>query len=457
LKKENRGNEVTVVGLGYVGLSLAVCLANRGFRVVGCDLDSEKVERINRGKPPIYEPHLKNFLHNSLKKGFRAFASIVPSYINFIAVGTPCDERGKVDLSQVQKASEELGYSITKRNGYSLVVVKSTVPPGTTENVVKRAIETLSGKKFGEEVGLVMNPEFLREGSSIEDTLNPDRVIIGEYDKRSGDTLLKLYRIFYSGKMPQFLRTNIVNAELIKYANNAFLATKVSFINMIANLCQKIPAANVDVVAKGIGMDRRIGKQFLRAGPGWSGSCLPKDTRALKSIFSDAGVESPVLDGAIRMNELQPLKVLELIKTSLGTLKGKRVAVLGLSFKPNTDDVRDSVSIKLIKLLVEKGAEVCAYDPVAIENAKMTVQNQNNVHGRIHFASSVGAALEDADCCVVVTEWEEFGRLDAKDFSRMRNNLVVDTRRILNSSDFDGVKLISVGVGSMDTFAKGEN
>jgi UDPglucose 6-dehydrogenase len=446
-----------VIGLGYVGLSLAVCLASRGFRVVGCDVDSEKVERINRGKPPIYEPRLENLLRSSLKRGFRAFASVVPSQINFIAVGTPCDERGKVDLGQVKEASEELGSSIAKRDGYSLVVVKSTVPPGTTENVVKRAIETLSGKKVGEELGLAMNPEFLREGSSIEDTLNPDRVIIGEYDKRSGDTLLKLYRMFYRKSMPRLLRTNIVNAELIKYTNNAFLATKVSFINMIANLCQKIPAANVDTIAKGIGMDRRIGKEFLRAGPGWSGSCLPKDTKALKSIFTDAGVESPVLDGAMRMNELQPLKVLESIEASLGTLKGKRVAVLGLSFKPNTDDVRDSVSIKLIKLLVEKGAEVCAYDPVAIENAKMAIQNSNNFHGRISFANSVGEALEDADCCAVVTEWEEFGKLSAKDFSRMRNSLVVDTRRILDLSDFDGVKLVSVGVGSTNTFIKREN
>jgi UDPglucose 6-dehydrogenase len=446
LPKEYRGSDVTVIGLGYVGLSLAVCLATKGFRVIGCDVDQNRVKRINGGKPPFYEPRLEDLLQSALRKGFKASTTISPSHINFITVGTP-EGDGEVDLSQVESASRDLGASLAKRDGYSLVVVKSTVPPGTTEGLVKEAVESTSGKKVGRELGLAMNPEFLREGSAVEDTLKPDRIIIGEYDEKSGDTLLELYRRFYQKGMPRLLRTSIVNAELIKYANNAFLATKLSFINMIANLCQKIPGANVDVIAKGIGMDRRIGEEFLRAGPGWGGSCLPKDTRALKKIFSDAGVESPLLDGAIQTNELQPLKIMGLIEESLGDLRDRRVAVLGLSFKPNTDDVRGAVSISLIKLLLEKGAEVTAYDPAAVENAKKALQGNGGGNDRISFANSLRDALRDADCCVIITEWDEFRKLGARDLSSMRNKVVVDTRRILDPADFDGIKLISIGIG----------
>jgi UDPglucose 6-dehydrogenase len=442
-----------VIGLGYVGLSLAVCFANKCFRVIGYDVDEKKVRRINSGEPPFYEPGLEDLLQRSLKKGFKAFTKIIPSRVNFITVGTPHGDKG-VDLSQVESASRELGFSLSNRGGYSLVVVKSTVPPGTTEGLVREAIELASGKECGREIGLAMNPEFLREGSAIEDTLRPDRIVIGQYDNRSGDTLLSLYRRFYGKNIPALLRTSIVNAELIKYANNAFLATKVSFINMIANLCHKIPGADVDVIAEGIGMDRRIGREFLRAGPGWSGSCLPKDTRALKSIFLKEGVESPVLDGVMQMNEIQPLKVLDAVKESLGDLRGKRVAVLGLSFKPNTDDVRDSISIRVIELLLERGAVVSAYDPVAVENAKRTLEIIDGATDGVYFAKSLSDALDEADCCVVLTEWDEFRKLRQENFSGMKNKLIVDTRRILKQSAFKHVKLISVGIGQTHEKAK---
>ena len=442
-----------MIGLGYVGLSLAVCLANKGFRVTGYDIDANKVERINSGEPPFYEPGLEGLLRRSLKKGFRAFTEMTPSHINFITVGTPQDNNG-VDLNQVESASGELGASLAGMDGYSLVVVKSTVPPGTTEGPVKEAIELASGKKCGREIGLVMNPEFLREGSAVEDTLRPDRIIIGEYDKKSGDALLSLYRRLYGKKIPGLLRTSIVNAELIKYANNAFLATKVSFINMIADLCQKIPGANVDVIAEGIGMDRRIGKDFLRAGPGWSGSCLPKDTKALRSIFLKEGVESPVLDGVMQMNEIQPRKVLDAVEDLLGDLKGKRVAVLGLSFKPNTDDVRDSISIRIIKDLLERGAVVSAYDPVAVENARRSLGMRDGASSNVLFATSLNDALDEADCCVILTEWDEFRKLRQEDFSGMKNKLIVDTRRILRQSAFRQIKLVSIGIGQASEAAR---
>lgn len=440
-------DRVTVIGLGYVGLSLAVCLASKGFKVTGYDVDKEKVDLINKCKAPIHEPRLKQLLKSSLRRGFRAYTNLRPSAFNFITVGTPRNKDGSTDLTYVSSAARELGESLKKEKGYSVVVVKSTVPPGTTLGTVKREVESTSGRKFGSELGLAMNPEFLREGSAISDTLNPDRIIIGELDSRSGNSLLGFYRKFYGSKMPRVMRTSIVNAELIKYASNAFLATKVSFINMIANLCQKIPGADVVAVARGMGMDRRIGEDFLRAGPGWGGSCLPKDTKALKGIFEKVGVECPVLDGAIRVNELQPAGVVEMAEEEIGDLRGKRVALLGLSFKPDTDDVRDAVSITIIKMLSERGADIVAYDPVAEENAMKAIQEYSIPAERISFASSAREALINAECCILITEWEEFRRLNKDDFSAMKRRVVIDTRRFFDKACIEGLKVVPLGLG----------
>ena len=433
---------MAIVGLGYVGLSTAVAFASRGLRVTGHDVDEAKVAKINRGETTFHEPGVKRMLRTSLNLGFRASAHPLPADIYFITVGTPSLPDGGVDLSHVKSASRDIGRALKKTDGYGLVVVKSTVLPGTTEGVVKPLVESESGRDFGPALGLAMNPEFLREGSAVEDSLHPDRIIVGEADVRSGDALLKLYRRLYGRRMPRVLRTNPVNAELIKYANNSFLATKVSYINMVANLCEKIPEADVEVVARGIGMDKRIGEAFLRAGAGWGGSCWPKDLMAMKSKFREVGVDAPLIDAAQKVNDSQPLRLVQAAKEILGDIAGKRIAVLGLAFKPDTDDIRGAVSLSLIRALLAGGALVTAYDPAAMDNVRMVL------HDQIDLASSSIEAIRGSACCILVTEWAEFNRLKPRDFtSNMQDPVVVDGRRVFEPASMKGIQYAAVGLG----------
>ncbi|MCP8317161.1 MAG: UDP-glucose/GDP-mannose dehydrogenase family protein [archaeon] len=288
-----------------------------------------------------------------------------------------------------------------------------------------------------------MNPEFLREGSARKDNLKPDRIIIGEYDKASGDMLEKLYEEFYGHKMPPLIRTNLTTAELIKYTNNAFLATKVSFINSIANLCQKIPDADVKVVAESIGLDRRIGRLFLNAGLGWGGSCFLKDLRALTAHVKGLDTELPIIEASMKVNEDQPLIAISLAHNLVGKLKRKRVSVLGLSFKPNTDDMREAVSVKVINALLKEGAYVVVHDPRALENAKKIFGD------KVRYEERVRDCLMDSECCIIVTEWDEYKALKPNDFQRyMKNPAVVDGRRIYNPEEFKLIKYTAVGLGS---------
>jgi len=434
---------LSIIGLGYVGLTTAAAFASKGFRVLGYDVDHEKVRRINKGNATFHEPGIGRLLAKALKNGFRAANDLQPADINFITVGTPSARDGAIDLRYVRSASESLGKALKFSNGYNLVVVKSTVVPGSTGEVVKPIVERASGKNFGPKLGLAVNPEFLREGAAIEDTLAPDRLVIGELDVNSGDTLENLYRSIYGARIPKLLRTNLVNAELIKYASNAFLATKVSYINMIANLCQEIPGADVEVVAKGMGMDERIGPRFLKAGAGWGGSCWPKDLRALESLYTKLGLQARILDATSGVNDAQPLALVQLARELIGELKDKRVAILGLSFKPNTDDMREAVSLKVIDHLLANGASVVGYDPLSIDNAKKVLGR------RISFAPTANDALRGSDCCIIVTEWEEFTRLMPRDFlSRMRSPIVIDGRRILKPEKFaKHVRFAAIGLG----------
>ena len=427
---------ISFMGLGYVGLTTAACLASRGFRVIGFDVDPKKVETVNRGICPIYEPGLEELIRDAVSKGLlratRDFReAVLKSGITFITVGTPSLETGEIDLRYVREASRMIGEALSEKPGWHLVVVKSTVTPGTTEGLVKETIERHSGKKCPQDFGLCMNPEFLREGSAVEDTFHPDRIVIGEVDKRSGDFLEELYRSFYGPDMPPVLRTRPVNAELIKYANNAFLAMKVSFINMIANLCQKLPGADVEEIAKGIGMDKRIGPLFLRAGAGWGGPCWPKDLAALRVFAERLGVDMPLVDATLKINEGQPLKVVDLAKELLGDLRGKRVSILGLAFKPGTDDMRGAVSVRVVEALLKEGASVVVYDPKAMKNARRVLGD------RIKYASSVEECLLGSECAILVTGWEEFRHLRPQDFRRlMRNPVVVDGRRVYDPEKF---------------------
>lgn len=438
--------KISILGLGYVGLSTAACFAQKSFKVIGVDTDKQKISMISEGKAPFYEPGLDELLKASVDSQMLHCTedcryALENSDVSFITVGTPYQQDGTVNLKYVQSVTKDIGNVLKTKQEYHLVVLKSTVLPGTTKNAVKPLMEKSAGKKCGSTFDICYNPEFLREGSAIEDVLNPDRIIIGEFTRRSGDILEHLYNEFYGCKLPAVIRTKPSVAELIKYANNAFLATKVSFINTIANICEAIPNAEVSMVAKAIGLDRRICPLFLNAGLGYGGSCLPKDVRALISFSDRLGLNPLLLEAVEEVNSFQPKKLAKLAEMMLGGTQGKRVAVLGLAFKPNTDDVREAVSIKIVKEFLEREAEVIVYDPMAIENARNLLKN------KVKYASSTAECINGADCCVIVTEWPEFQALKCEDFiGRMRTPIVIDGRRIYDPEEF-GRKLRFAAVG----------
>lgn len=414
-------------------------------------MDEEKAEMIARGETPFFEPGLNDLLKLSIEKRFFKVSkdpleTVLNTDVTFITVGTPGREDGSIDLTYVKEASHDIGRALRLKESWHLVVVKSTVTPTTTRSIVKPTIEEASGKPHGSSFGICVNPEFLREGSAVEDTFKPDRVVIGELDSKSGDELEAIYREFYGVNMPPILRTTPSNAELIKYASNAFLAMKVSFINTIANLCERIPEADVSKVAEGMGMDRRVGSLFLKAGLGFGGSCLPKDLKALGAFSKSLGVEPPLVEATLKVNEAQPLKAVEMAEELAGSLGGKQVAILGTSFKPDTDDVREAPSLKIIKLLLEKGADVAAYDPASLNNVRKIFGN------RITYAPSAKACLKDADVAIVVTEWEEFKELKPEDFKElMKRPLVVDGRRVFKVQEFKdkNVAIKAMGFGPL--------
>jgi UDPglucose 6-dehydrogenase len=437
-----------VIGMGHVGLTTAVCLSAKRNKVTGVDVDERKVATINSGKIPFREPWLEKHLRRALSSGFECVSdirqAISQSRITFITVGTPLGTDGEANLDEVKVAAESTGSSLKQKNQYHLVVLRSTVPPRTTMNVIRPILESASMKCTPADFGLCVNPEFLREGSAIHDMLHPDKIVIGAMDKHSCDVLLKLYRDFY-GKKVRTIMTSPTNAELIKYANNAFLATKISFINTIANMCQSLEGADVRTVAGAIGLDKRIGPFYLDAGLGFGGSCLPKDVKALvKFSMKELSYYPSLIADADSTNSAQPLKAVDLVRRALGGLKSKRIAVLGLSFKPDTDDLREAVSISIIKSVLGEGAAVVAYDPMAVESARRIFQD------KIEYADDAMKCIEKADCCMVVTEWDEFKKLRASDFrSRMRKPLVVDGRRIYERAEFieAGVEFYAVGLG----------
>jgi len=439
---------ISVVGTGYVGLCTSVGFAMKGFKVITSTHNQEKANNINKGTSPFYEPGLERMLKKAVSAGHLKCVvgreeAVLETDITFIAVGTPSQPNGNINLEYIKAAAREISEALAKKDGYHTIVVKSTVIPGTTQNTVKPLLEDFSQKRCGPDFGLCMNPEFLREGSAIHDTLHPDRIIIGEYDKRSGDVLQSLYEDFYKDKLPPIIRTNLPTAEMIKYANNAFLATKISFINQLANICQLTPGTDVTTVAKAIGLDERINPRFLRAGLGFGGSCFPKDVKALIAYSKDLGYEPSLLEAVMEVNRDQPYKAIDLSKSFLTDLKGRRIAVLGLSFKPGTDDMREATSIRVIKGFMEEGAYIVAYDPVAIPNAKKIFGN------RIEYAQSATQCIRDADCCIIVTEWDEFKKLKPEDFIKnMQEPIVIDGRRIYDPIIFsEKLKYAAIGLG----------
>jgi UDPglucose 6-dehydrogenase len=430
------------IGLGYVGLTTAICMASRGMEVSGYDVDGGRMESLRRGELPILEPGLDSLFEGARSRGTISFPGSAEEAVRgadavFITVGTPSRGDGSIDLSHVVSAARSIGRAMRSDSRYRVIVVKSTVVPGTTMGPVRSALEGESGMSCCRDFGLAMNPEFLREGSAVEDTLSPDRIVIGESDPRAGDLLLDLYGELHGSAMPPVLRTTPENAELIKYANNAFLAIKVSFANMFARLCSRIPGADVDVVMRGIGMDRRIGPSFLNAGMAWGGSCFPKDLRAIAAFARGMGVRLDLVEAALEMNSRGPSEVADVLEGELGGLRGRVIAVLGASFKPGTDDARESPAIWLAGELGRRGAIVRVCDPAARAQG-------------IEVIRDPGRCLEGADAAVLATEWDQFRDLAPGDFLRMRGRVVVDTRRVYDPGRFGaaGVRLIQLGRGA---------
>ncbi len=421
--------KVGIVGLGYVGLTTGLVIASKGHEVIGIDIDDKKVKMLNAGRIPFYEPGLEELLRKALdSKLFIAttnYDAIRDAEIIFISVGTPSRDDGSIDLSFIESSSTMIGKALKGSSDYHLIVVKSTVTPGTTRNIVGRIIAKVSGKKLGDELGLCMNPEFLREGSALYDTLNPDKVIIGELDEKSGEKLYEFWYEFYRDDT-EYLRTTLENAELIKYAINSFLATKISYINMLANICEKIPNCDIGVIARGMGLDKRINPAFFGAGLGFGGSCFPKDLRALIAFSKQSINYDPlILEATLKINEKQALHAIEIMKRELNDLHGREITILGLSYKPNTDDIREAVSIRIINELLRLGAKIRVYDPKAMKNIK-------RIYGdSLIYHNSAYDALDKSEAVIIVTEWNEFRKLKPKDFLRMKKPVVIDGRRIL--------------------------
>ncbi|MGC8872739.1 MAG: UDP-glucose dehydrogenase family protein [Caldimicrobium sp.] len=414
---------IAVIGTGYVGLVSGAGLADFGMKVTCVDIDEEKIKKLKKGQIPFYEPGLEELVRKNLKAGRLDFTTdfnrtVKNSLVIFICVGTPSLPDGSADLSQIKDVALKLAETI---DDYKVIVTKSTVPVGTNR-WIKELID--KNKKVDASVDIISNPEFLREGNAVEDFMHPDRVIIGGESAYAIAIIKDIYRPLYLAETP-FIITNLETAELIKYASNAFLATKISFINEIANFCEKV-GADVTVVAKGMGLDPRIGPKFLNPGPGFGGSCFPKDVKAL--IKQGRQVSSPfrILEAVIESNERQKLCAISKLEALLGDLKNKTVAVLGLSFKPNTSDVRESPALTVISALLERGAKVKAYDPVAIEEFKRAAQNLP-----IEYASSPEEAVKEAHAMVILTEWNEFRFLDlAKIKKLMKTPILIDMRNI---------------------------
>jgi UDPglucose 6-dehydrogenase len=429
---------IAVIGTGYVGLVTGACFAEFGVDVTCVDIDAEKIARLSAGEMPIYEPGLEQLVTKNMQSGRLIFTTDIKQAVEqalviFLAVGTPPKSDGSPDLSFVEAAANSVADHM---NGYKVIVTKSTVPIGTGEYLRKLIRERQRSRL---NFGIVSNPEFLREGAAINDFMRPDRVVLGSRDDEAIAIMRDLYRPLYLIEAP-FVLTSLEAAELTKYAANAFLATKISFINEIANLCESI-GCDVHDVARAIGMDRRIGSKFLHPGPGFGGSCFPKDTQALASVAREFGRDSMIVDAVIEVNRRQREAMVPKIEKLVGDLKGKTIAILGLAFKPETNDMREAPAIDIITGLLERGATVQAYDPVAMSEAA-------EVLPQVNYAADEYEAVTDADALVFVTEWNQFRALDMRRIrDLMRSPRIADLRNIYEPADMRELGFEYIGVG----------
>lgn len=429
---------ISVIGTGYVGLVTGTCLAEFGMNLVCIDNDTQKIDLLRQGKIPIYEPNLEALVNKNMKEGRLRFSSSIEegvksSLVVFIAVGTPPKEDGSADLRYVEEVAREIARWM---DGYKVVVMKSTVPVGTAR-WLKGFIQSHQKKSIPFDI--VSNPEFLREGSAVEDFLRPDRVIIGAESEQAIAIMKDIYSALYLIETP-FVITTLETAEMIKYATNAFLATKVTFINEVANLCERV-GADVHHVAKAMGLDGRIGRKFLHPGPGYGGSCFPKDTRALLKLANEKGYEFRILSSVIEANEKQKERMVEKIKEMVGEVRGKTIGVLGLSFKPNTSDIRESSAIVIIQRLLAMGARVKAYDPAAMKESEAVLPE-------VLYARDPYEVADGADALVLITEWNQFRRLDLPRIKALlKTPIFIDLRNVYDPQQMKRLGFYYCGVG----------
>jgi len=418
---------ISIIGTGYVGLVAGVCFAKKGNNVVCVDIIQEKVDKINQKIPPIYEEELKELLeeavdNGNLKATLDLKAAVLNSEVTFIAVGTPPREDGSENLEYIYQAARSIGEALREKNSYHVIVVKSTVVPGTTDCLIP-IIEEVSGKKNNHDFGVAMNPEFLTEGFAIKEFMEPDRIVIGVSEQRVADILKQLYEPFNA---PVVIMSSAKTAEMVKYTSNSLLATKISFANEVGDICKKL-GVDVYEVMNAVGLDHRLGPYFLNAGPGFGGSCFPKDIHALISVAQYIGFNPKLLKAVLEVNHDQPYRVVELARQ-----KGLRdnIAILGLSFKPGTDDVRETPAIHVIQELLKEGKHVIAYDPQAMDNMK-------KIFPDIEYSNSAKEAVDKAEMVIILTHWDEFRNDDL-----YKGKVVIDTRDIIKDRtgmDYEGL------------------
>lgn len=427
--------KLAVIGTGYVGLVSGVCFSDLGNEVICVDNNPLKVEMLERGEVPIYEPGLKELIDKNKAAGRLSFSfdtksAVEASDIILLAVGTPSLPNGEANLSYIEQAAKDVAQAL---NGFKIIATKSTVPVGTNEHI-ERIVRQHTNYPFS----IASIPEFLREGSAIQDTFKPDRIVLGTSDQETLDTLVELHKPLTSN----IITTDIRSAEMIKYASNAFLATKISFINEIANICEKV-GADVTRVAEGMGYDRRIGSSFLQAGIGYGGSCFPKDTEALIQIAGNVDYEFKLLKSVVEVNKDQRFNIIRKLQEALGSLQGKNIAIWGLAFKPETDDIRDAPAIEIIEELIKQGAYVKAYDPVATANFKLEVN-----HSSIGWCNNALETAEQSDALCLLTEWSEFAQIDLSQLaSSMARPILIDGRNVYDPVKVKEASFIYYSVG----------
>jgi UDPglucose 6-dehydrogenase len=430
--------KICMIGSGYVGLVTGACLAEFGMEVICVDQDKAKIERLQKGESPFYEPGLDNLIEKNMKEGRLSFSTdtkkgVQSSTVIFIAVGTPAQSDGSPDLSHVEMVATDIARSMDE---YKIIVLKSTVPVGTGKWIKGLLTEALQGAV---PFDMVSNPEFLREGAAVQDFFRPDRVVIGAESERAIEVMKEIYNALYLIETP-FVITTIETAEMIKYASNAFLATKISFINEIANLCERV-GADVHDVARAMGLDGRIGRKFLHPGPGFGGSCFPKDTQALVHLAQGHNCEVEIVQSTIKVNERQRERMIEKIAEMVGDLQGRTLGILGLAFKPNTNDMREASSISIIQGLQARGARIKAYDPEAMEEAKKIFQDVIYCKGPYEVA-------DGSHALVLITEWNQFRLLDLKRIKGLLQEPVfIDLRNVYEPHHVRGLGFRYCGVG----------